>query len=150
MSLLGWLGGAPTTRSLHQRIVLGVIGTRSNIRHDELYGHILAPVIEAWGMPDEIILPAEGDSSEAIRQWARMKDIPVFLIGCDWAKHGRRAGILRDSRIQLDASHMLLLQGPRSNALSSLAARLDRKGRPVAISERPGMPPQPAHKKDYN
>jgi hypothetical protein len=33
---------------------------------------------------------------------------------------------------------MLLLQGPRSNALSTLAGRLQRKGRPVVISERPG------------
>ena len=151
MSLLGWLGAStkvsprslsPLTkvRTQPERIVLGVLGSRSNIRYDELYASVLAPLVEAWGMPDEIILPAEGDSSQAIQQWARTNNIPFCLVACDWAKSGRKAGLLRNARIQAESSHMLLLQGPRSNALSSLAARLDRKGRPVVISERPGLP----------
>jgi hypothetical protein len=132
-----------TQKDQHQqaeRIVLGVLGTRSNIRYDEIYVNVLAPIVEAWGMPDEIILFAEGDSSHAIQQWARANDIPVCLVGCDWAKHGRKASLLRNVRSQCESSHLLFLQGPRSNALSSLAARLDSKGRPVVISERPGMP----------
>jgi hypothetical protein len=47
---------------------------------------------------------------------------------------------MRDALIQKEATHLLLLQGPRSNALSQMAARLKKKGRPVAISERPGLP----------
>ena len=148
MSLLGWLGSTRTVRERslspilkrsaeQKRIVLGVLGTRSNIlAMDEL---ILAPMIEAWGLPDEILLPAEGDSSQAIQSWADMKNIPVTLVSCDWAALGRRASLLRDARIQREASHLLMLQGPRSNALMSLAERLGRKGRPVVISERPGQ-----------
>lgn len=145
----GWLGSSRPARSLSpllkrgskdSRIVLGVLGTRSNIRADDLDINIIAPLVEAWGLPDEIIVPAEGDSSQAIQSWAELKNIPISLVGCDWVAQGRRAGMLRDSRIQREATHLLMLQGPRSNALSALAQRLSRKGRPVVLSERPGMP----------
>ena len=150
MSLTGWLGSAQTVkaRSLspllkqrtHTRIVLGVFGTRNSIRPEDLDANILAPMIATWGTPDIILLPAEGDSSFAIESWAQLKGIPTNLVSCDWASQGRRAGLLRDSRIQREATHFLLLQGPRSNALSTMAKRLHRKGHPVLISERPNQP----------
>ena len=146
MSLNGWLGMPGRSlspllkkRTEEKRIVLGVLGARSNIRSEDLDLNILAPLIEAWGLPDELILPAEGDSSNAIQSWAQVKQIPISLVSCDWAKQGRKASMLRDARIQREATHLLLLQGPRSNALTSLAERLTRKGRPVLISERPGL-----------
>ena len=160
MSLLGWLGVSDSStstikkktipmdpRSLSppraarpERTVLGVLGTRSKVRYEDMEAQILLPYLEAWGDPDEILLPAEGDSSRIIQAWATRRSIPVSLIVSDWSAHGKRAGILRDSRIQREASHMLLLQGPRSNALMTLARRLHRKGRPVVISERPDEP----------
>jgi hypothetical protein len=167
MSLLGWLGKPeqqvnvkPTQkpkkvdprslsplmiyRSEPERLVLGVLGTRSNIRYEELDAQILGPLVEAWGNPDEIVLSAEGDSSAAIQGWAERHKIPVSLVSSDWKTQGRRAGLLRDARIQRDSTHLLLLQGPRSNALSTLGLRLSRKGRPVVISERPGQEIRPA------
>jgi hypothetical protein len=159
MSLLGWLGKEtpPTTttttkavpmrslsplmqRPTYDRIVLGVLGTRSKIRYEEFEDQVMAPMVEAWGIPDEIILPAESDSSMIIQTWAAKRDVPIRLVSCDWIRQGKRAGLLRDSGIQRDATHLILLQGPRSNALSGLAARLSRKGRPVILSERPGEP----------
>lgn len=149
MSLLGWLGRPePLQRSPSpllkyrtvERVVLGVLGTRSNIRVEDLEMNILAPVVEAWGLPDEILVPAEGDSSQALQSWATSKEIPVRLVTCDWAKQGKRAGAMRDARIQREATHLVMLQGPRSNALMQLATRLNRKGRHVVISERPSEP----------
>lgn len=151
MSLLGWLGATPKVsprslsplqkeRSKHtDRTTLGILGTRSNVRIEDLESQVFAPIMEAWGIPDTLILPAEGDSSHAIQAWAEVKGIPVQLVACDWAKQGRRAGLLRDATIQREATHLVLLQGPRSNALTTLALRLARKGRPVVLSERPGM-----------
>jgi hypothetical protein len=161
MSLLEWLGKPEpqqpqktkkvNPRSLSpliirsvERVVLGVLGTRSNIRYEDLDSQIMGPMVEAWGDPDEIVLPAEGDSSAAIQGWAERRKIPVSLVGSDWKTQGRRAGLLRDARIQRESTHLLLLQGPRSNALSNLGLRLSRKGRPVVISERPGEEIRPA------
>jgi len=154
MSLTAWLGatGVPrvSPRSLspptknktdkEKGIVLGVLGTRSKVRIEDLEVDMLGPILEAWGTPDSILLPAEGDSSFAIQAWAQVKGIPVQLIASDWTALGRRAGLFRDAAIQREATHLALLQGPRSNALMTLAARLNRKGRPVVISERPGQP----------
>jgi len=153
MSLLGWLGSTTkvNARSLSpikskaeaaktERLVLGVLGTRSNSRCDDLDAHILAPLVASWRVPDEMILPAEGDSSYALQSWADMKGIPVRLVSCDWVTQGRRAAMMRDAQIQRDSSHLILLQGPRSTTLTALAGRLSRKGRPVLLSERPGLP----------
>jgi hypothetical protein len=160
MSLLSWLGKEAIQkyetkepmkvdprslspvfkRSTPDRIVLGVLGTRSNMRYEDAETDLLCPILEAWGTPDEIVVPAEGDSSFILQTWAKQKDIPVRLLACNWTTKGKRAGLLRDSQIQRESTHMLLLQGPRSNALTQLAQRLERKGRPVVISERPGEP----------
>ncbi len=147
-TLDSWLGrAAPTKRprspsplSRPTRVVLGVLGTRNSTSYDAFIEQILAPVTEAWGIPDEIVVPAESESSQILTTWATREGVPVSLVTADWVKHGKRAGLLRDARIQREATHMLLLQGPRSNALSTLAARLQRKGCPVVISERPGEP----------
>lgn len=150
MSLLDWLGHpapkAMDPRSLSpiravttpERTVLGVLGTRSSVRYEDMETQVLAPVLEAWGIPDELVLPAEGESSFVLQAWAERQGIPVRLVSPEWIRHGRRAGILRDAIIQRDATHFVLLQGPRSNALSTLARRLIRKKRAVVISERPG------------
>jgi hypothetical protein len=124
-----------------ERVVLGVLGTRSNTRIEDVASVLMAPLVEAWGTPDELLLPSEGDSSIAIQTWAASQKIPVRLVSCDWAAQGRRASMIRDAHIQREASHLLLLQGPRSNTLSKLATRLCRKGCPVVISERPGLSP---------
>jgi hypothetical protein len=126
-------------RSDPEKIVLGVLGTRSSISTEDLEVNILGPIIEAWGIPDEMILPSEGESSYAFQTWAGSRGIPVHLVCCDWIQQGRKAGILREARIQRDATHLVLLQGPRSNALMVTATRLARKGRNVVISERPGL-----------
>jgi hypothetical protein len=156
-TLLGWLGrpDAPTpkkvdprslspvrkaTTPITTRTVLGILGTRSNVQYEEFEQDVLGPMVEAWGFPDEILVPAESDSTQIILTWAKQKSIPVQLVTADWRTQGRRASTMRDGRIQRDATHLLMLQGPRSNALMNLARRLDRKGRPVVISERPGNP----------
>ena len=160
MSILSWLGkaGAPiptadTTKTIKiidprslspvrrptpERTVLGVLGTRSSVRYADIEEQVLAPVLEAWGTPDELILPADGESSYVLQAWATRSGVPVRLVSADWTRNGRRAGALRDAVIQREATHFVLLQGPRSNALMTLAGRLYRKKRPVVISERPG------------
>jgi hypothetical protein len=167
-TLLGWLGKtgppakeptpvsmrslSPVKRNLSaidDRVVLGVLGTRSNIRYEEFVEQILAPIVEAWGVPDEIVLPAESESTQVIQTWAATQKIPLRLVACDWARQGKRAGLLRDAQIQREASHFVLLQGPRSNAMTILATRLEQKRRPVVISVRPGRPvATPAESRD--
>lgn len=155
MSLLRWLGTTPCAseprkvdpRSLSpvklvrpERTVFGVLGTRNSVRYEDIEIDVLNPALAKWGDPEEIILALDSDSGHIIHSWAERHKIPVRIITADWIKHGRRAGVLRDACIQREASHLILLQGPRSNALSQLASRLSRKGRNVVLSPRPGEP----------
>ena len=48
-------------------VVLGVLGTDSKASYEDVECDILAPVVEAWGLPDRIVLPAEGESSHCIQ-----------------------------------------------------------------------------------
>ena len=158
-TLDGWLGRRPgaTTMPVRidpralspvrparpERIVFGVLGTRNKIRYEEFVDQVLNPALEAWGLPEELLIPGDGESGEVIQTWAHGRGIPVTRVTADWTRNGKRAGLLRDARIQREASHMILLQGPRSNAFTTLAGRLQRKGRPVVLSERPGEPVTP-------
>jgi hypothetical protein len=149
MSLLSWLGKttpvdprslSPVRSVRPERIVFGVLGARNNVRYEDVERDILQPLLDKWPNPDELILALDSDVAYVIQGWAERRGIPVRIIAADWIKHGRRASVLRDACIQREASHLVLLQGPRSNALSQLAGRLNRKGRNVAISSRPGEP----------
>jgi hypothetical protein len=148
-TLDSWLGRRPVVmdaRALSpvriarrsDRIVFGVLGTRNKMSYEDFVEQILDPVIEAWGLPEEFLIPGDGESGEVIQAWAARNDIPVNRVAADWVRNGKRAGLLRDARIQREASHLILLQGPRSNAMTTLAGKLQRKGKPVALSERPG------------
>jgi len=123
---------APTSK------IWGLLGAWNGTSYDEMQKNVINPLVESWGLPDRILLPAEGDAAQVLQRWATMKDIPVRFMGCDWKTYGRRAALLRDTAIQQEASHFVLLQGPRSMALTSLAARLKRKGKAVGLAERPG------------
>ncbi len=129
---------SPVRPARPDRIVFGVLGTRNKIRYEEFVEQILDPALEAWGLPEELLIPADGESAEVIQTWATHRRIPVARVIADWTRNGKRAGLLRDARIQREATHLILLQGPRSTALTALAGRLHRKGRPVVLSERPG------------
>ena len=151
MSLDTWLGATKKVdaRSLSpikatkpmksNRIVLGILGARANMTYEQIQEQIIEPALTLWGVPDEVLLPAQGESSYTIQSWATTKEIPVSLVTADWTLQGAKAGFFRDARIQRDSTHLILLQGPRSTALATLAARLKRKGRPVLLSERPGL-----------
>jgi hypothetical protein len=160
-TLLGWLGKDTTTatksinpRSLsplltkteqkqkaleERRYTLGILGSRNKVTYDDIVLQIISPIVEAWGTPDEILLPAEGETSHIVQMWANTHEVPVQLVTCDWKSDCKRAKVFRDARIQREATHFVLIQGPRSSAYSALAERMQRKGTPVVISERPGM-----------
>jgi hypothetical protein len=148
-TLTRWLGStaravdprslSPIRSAVPSQKIWGLLGAWNGTSYEELQTNVITPLVSAWGLPDRLLLPAEGDAAQVLQRWATMKDIPVRFVGCDWRTLGRRAGLHRDTTIQQEASHMILLQGPRSNALTSLAARLKRKGRPVGLAERPGV-----------
>lgn len=111
---------------------LGVIGSRTNTELTKYVEDILTPLLEEWGrLPDRLILPAEGNSSIMIGEWADQLKVPTQIYEADWFRHKRRAKIFRDARIQQEASHVLVFLNQRSSFNESLAERLARQGKHV-------------------
>lgn len=117
---------------------LGIIGSRGKTTYDKMQLEIIQPMLAAWGLPSEVIVPSDGNSSHILVLWAQQKDIPIRMITSDWSSFGPRAALVRNTTIQREADRLIFLQGPRSTKVAKDAARLAKKGRIVGLSERPG------------
>lgn len=107
---------------------LGVLGARNAISKQIMQDEILGPILDDLSSaPVKILLPAEPLSSTYIECWAGRNDIPVELIKSDWARDGRRAGVVRDYRIEKESSVFLVFEGPKSRYYLDLAERIAKK-----------------------
>jgi hypothetical protein len=115
-------------------IHLGVLGTHQQLQKEDLYEKVLHPVISALGrLPESILVSSEGTSSVLISLWAEQMHVEVQSVEADWKRYQRRAGILRDSRIQKQATCLLVFQGPRSKAYEQMGIREAKKGKQVFL-----------------
>ncbi len=111
---------------------LGILGSRTDATMEILIDKILNPILSEVGrVPERIILPAEGESSIWIADWADRLHIPNMSYEADWHRHQRRAKIFRDSRIQAEATHFIVFLNKRSEFNEKMALRLARKGKTV-------------------
>lgn len=107
---------------------LGVLGARNAITKQIMQDEILNPILDDLEKkPTKILLPSEPLSSTFIECWASRQDIPVDLIKSDWAKDGRRAGVVRDYRIEKESTALLIFEGPKSRYYLDLAERIAKK-----------------------
>ena len=110
-------------------LFLGIIGSRPDVKQEELEEHILHPLLGVLGRPpDQLILPTEGLSSILISDWADQLNIPAQVYEADWHRHNRRAKLFRDLRIQNESTHFLIFLNKRSTFNEKLAERLAKKG----------------------
>jgi hypothetical protein len=109
-------------------LILGVLGARNALTKQIMQDEILNPILDDLGKkPAKILLPAEPLSSAYIECWATRQEIPVELIKSDWAKNGRRAGVLRDAFIEKESTAFLIFEGPKSRYYLDLAERIAKK-----------------------
>jgi len=109
-------------------IILGVLGARNAITKQIMQDEILGPILDDLEKPPtKILLPAEPLSSTYIECWAGRQDIPVELIKSDWGRDGRRAGVVRDYRIEKESTAFLVFEGPKSRYYLDLAERIAKK-----------------------
>jgi len=116
--------------------ILGVLGARNAITKQIMQDEILTPILDDLGKKlTKVLVPSEPLSSTFIECWANRQDIPVELIQSDWARDGRRAGVIRDYRIEAEATALLIFEGPKSRYYVDLAERVAKKqpGRPVYL-----------------
>lgn len=108
--------------------ILGILGARNAITKQIMQDEILIPILDDLKIkPLKILLPAEPLSSTYIECWAERQEIPVELIKSDWVREGRRAGVMRDLRIEKESTALLVFEGPRSRYYLDLAERIAKK-----------------------
>ena len=116
----------------YERICLGVLGKREDIKKDEFFERIMHPIMGTLGrVPDVIYLPSDGASSALIGLWADQCNLKSETIVADWRKLGRKAVALRDSRILKASTHLLLFEQPKSEYLLKLGIRELKKGKQI-------------------
>jgi hypothetical protein len=109
-------------------LILGVLGARNALTKQIMQDEILNPILDDLGKkPAKILAPAEPLSSAYIECWATRQDIPIELMKSDWAKNGRRAGVLRDAFIEKESTALLIFEGPKSRYYLDLAERIVKK-----------------------
>lgn len=123
-------------RIVGKPIYLGVLGIHNQITKEDIHEKVLHPLISVLGrMPDKLILPSEGTSSALISLWAERNHIDTQCVEADWRKFQRKAGILRDARIQKECSHLVVFLGIKSRSNEQTAIRQAKKGKQVFVVE---------------
>ena len=123
-------------RIVGKPIYLGVLGIHNQITKEDIHEKVLHPLMSVLGrMPDKIILPSEGTSSALISIWAERNHIDTQCVEADWRKFQRKAGILRDARIQKECSHLVVFLGLKSRSNEQTAIRQAKKGKQVFVVE---------------
>ena len=122
------------TRIVGAPIYLGVLGKHENITKAQIHESILHPLMSVLGrLPDKLLVPSEGTSSAYISLWAERASVDTQCVEADWRRFQRKAGILRDSRIQKESTHLLVFVGPRSKAYELTGIREAKKGKHVFL-----------------
>ena len=122
------------TRILGKPILLGVLGKHEQISKQDIHEKILHPLMSAIGrLPDKVLVPSEGTSSAYITLWAEKSNLEIHSVDADWRKLQRRAGIMRDARIQKESTHLLIFVGARSKNYEQTGIREAKKGKTVFL-----------------
>jgi hypothetical protein len=123
-------------------ILLGVFGHSNQISQDDLYTHVLTPLLEELQvLPDRILLPTEGNTSIYIQDWADTLRVQTQSFYSDWQRNGRIAQILRDDGMQKECTHALVFLSSRSERMEKFAEKMAKKGKRVFTSS-PQIPIQ--------
>lgn len=109
-------------------IYLGFLGSRNDMKMDELCEKLIHPLLETLERkPEKLLLPYEGNSNIYLSDWAERTGIPSRTYMADWKRDGKRARILRDNRIVNEATHIVCFNGPRSVYYETLGSKLVKK-----------------------
>ena len=116
----------------YERICLGVLGKREDINKDDIVCKIIQPIIKTLGKePDYMYLSTDGTSNIYIGDWAERNNVKSENIIADWKRLGRKAVVLRDSRIVKCATHLLIFEQPKSEYNTKIGLRELKKGKQV-------------------
>ena len=119
---------SPSPIRVPEPVYLGFLGSRNDMNMNDICEKVLHPLIDTMGkLPEKVLLQTEGNSNVYISGWAEQQKIPTQTYFSDWKRDGKRARILRDSKILQEATHIICFNGPRSQYYETLGTRWVKK-----------------------
>ena len=116
------------------RFVLGILGHSSSSKWNStiIAESIMNPFLSQYSaLPEKIMMPAEGSTSLLIEAWASRHNIDVQVMDANWVRTGKKARVMRDTKILKESTHLLFFLGSRSDYYEKIAFREAKKGRRV-------------------
>jgi hypothetical protein len=96
-------------------MTIGILGASTAYNHIHIK-QLTQTIKDIWGMPSKVILQQSGDAAIFIEAWAEDNNIPVANIVPEWARHGPRACILVNNKIECEATHLVIIRSPRAKS----------------------------------
>ena len=129
---------SPSPVRVAQPVYLGILGSRNDMTKQDICEKVLHPMIDTVGkLPEKILVPTEGTSNIYIGDWAEKQKIPIAQYHSDWRRDGKKARVLRDSRILQEATHLICVNGPKSDYYERLGSKWLKKKSGVFVLEYP-------------
>jgi hypothetical protein len=94
-------------------IRLAIVGGRDYTNYNN-FKKIVDTYIEEIGIPTEIISGGAKGIDTMAAVWANENNIPIIEFKPDWATYGKKAGILRNTDIINESTHVLALPTKKS------------------------------------
>jgi hypothetical protein len=103
------------TKTPTNEVIVGVLGSSTYYKEEDI-NQLTLTLIELWGKPSKILLEPKGTSSMFIDSWAERNKIEVVPIEAEWAKYGPRACIFVSSKIEKEATHIIIIRSPKAKS----------------------------------
>ena len=81
-----------------------------------------------YGVPDAVLSGGAHGADDLGEEWARLRGIPLERYPADWALHGRKAGIMRNSYMGRHANALLAVWDGLSSGTRHMIEVARRKG----------------------
>lgn len=92
---------------------LGIVGYRGFTNYEK-FSQLVDEYIEEIGTPEFIISGGAKGTDTMAEKYAQLHNIPTKIFKPDWDKHGKAAGIMRNTDIIQNSTHVIAFLSPKS------------------------------------
>ena len=92
--------------------VLAIVGYRK-FTDWKIFKDTLKEFVVRYGMPEQVVSGGALGADAMAEKWAKRYNIPLLILKPDWKKHGKSAGILRNTDIISACTHVVAFPHPK-------------------------------------
>lgn len=113
-------------------IHLAIVGSR-NMNNHELFNQTMQEFISTYGVPSLVISGGADGADSLGEKWARKMNIPLTIYYPEWTKYGKAAGILRNTDIVQNCTHMIAFPSSKGKGTQDSIKKAQKFGKILII-----------------